>query len=312
MNHERREVSAAEDRRARTLRLLLPPVIHRLNNKLAVLQLVNDLGSDAGDAERLLASDALVALRDTLEPLALHARSSGASPDGAVARAPSLFRTQRLLVLPLARTLRVEYELGEVPLPLGADERLAGLFLDLCVALLGGHALEQNPRPRVRLAGDVRDGQVRLRLSAYGLEAKAGALAALDALARLARADGFAFAARSSAHAFGVCVGGIPASAVTPSSARAVRAARRRLLFLHADGAVREEVAAVLRENAFMVTETADEPANGAFELALVEQRRALAEPGLCARLQARFALRRVVELAPRTSPARILELLRA
>jgi len=82
------------------------------------------------------------------------------------------------------------------------------------------------------------------------------------------------------------------------------------VLLLHGEDAERELVAALLREGGWTVSESADEPRAGAFDLALVERRLALADPALTERLRTRFALPRVGLLEPRMRPGAVLALL--
>jgi hypothetical protein len=308
---DRRHAPEGADLRARSLRLLLPEVVHRLNNSLSIVQWVHDLGPEATPDERTYASEALRRLRDTLERLASCARA----PDGlATPDLAAPLGTLALLLAPLASQRQVELELREGPLPAAAQGALEGVLLDFGVALLAGLRPDARARRRLRIAVRVSAGQTRVALAAVGL-------ADGDALARLAaeaRAHGWRLALRSGPRALAVRLGlGPRAGGAVAPEGRPPRAAPRVLL-VHGAGVEREELAALLREHGARVLEAeatdaetagADaQPGASAFELVLVEQR--LAEPALIARLGLRYAPARLELLAPRPPPAAVLALL--
>ncbi len=306
---DRRHAPEGADLRARSLRLLLPEVVHRLNNSLSIVQWVHDLGPEATPDERAYASEALRRLRDTLERLASCARA----PDGLAP--PDLgapLGTLALLLAPLASQRQVEFDLREGPLPAAAQGALEGVLLDLGVALLAGLRPDARARRRLRIAVRVSAGETRVGLAAVGLADADG-----DALARLgaeARAHGWRLVQRSGPRALAVRLGlGPRAGAAAAPEGHAPRAAPRVLL-VHGAGVEREELAALLREHGARVLEAEAaaaeaQPRASAFELVLVEQR--LAEPALLARLGLRYAPARLELLAPRPPPAAVLALLR-
>lgn len=300
-----RAARASADRREHTLQRLLPPLVHRLNNALAVAQLVHDLADEASSEERVRAGMGLATVRDTLERLALHTRADP-GPERLRGDGDGLFRALELLFRPLANSQRIELELRAQALPASADQRLEALLLDLCVALAcGGGALPGAGR-RLRLAADVHAGMVRLRLSAVGLRPTPAALSVLTELAALARCGGWSFVSRCRPAALALRFG-FPAPGATPQPHPPVcRARAQRVLLLHGAGAVREELAMLLREAGHTVTEASEEPRQGAFDLALLEQAPARDDSELFARLQARLA-GRVEWLTPGLPPGEIL-----
>lgn len=303
----RRDLAPGEALRARTLRLCLPALVHRLNNALAVAQCVHDLGSEASAEEREHASQALLALRDSLERLAVLARPSAAARATA---APSLGRTHALLTGSLASSQQVELVVREdAPLE-RADAPLEGLLFDLAVALLSGpeSARDAGPVRRLRLAARAHEGVLCVSLAALGLAPGADAREALALIEAHARARGGRLASRRGRRTFGLRLT-LPAAGAPAARAHPARRSPRRVLLLHAAGLEREELAAFLREQGLVVAESDREPESGAFELALVEQRLAQLDSGLPARLRQRFGAPRIELLAPRTNPASLLQL---
>lgn len=301
--------SAAEARRAHTLQRLLPALVHRLNNALAVAQLVHDLGDEADPEERARAGMELGTLRSTLERLALHSQ-----PDPGPVRLRgdegALFRALELLFRPLANSQRIELELRSQSMSACADLRLEGLLLDLCVALAEGRGPTPGARHRLRLAAESAAGEVRLRLAAVAFQATVAERAALDDLAELARRSGWSFARRRGARGLALRLG-LPAPDALPALRPSARPRARRVLLLHGAGAVREELAMLLREAGHTVTEASEEPRQGAFDLALLERGRTRDDLALFARLQAGFA-RRVEWLVPGLSPGELLRRVQA
>ncbi|NOT29960.1 MAG: hypothetical protein HOP15_05875, partial [Planctomycetes bacterium] len=129
MNGDQRGAPIGADLRARALRLLVPALVHRLNNALSVVQWVHALGPEASPDERARADEALLRLRDTLERLARFA--SAPSPLAQPVDSAALFRTLALLLAPLASSRQVELELCPGELPSAAHEPLGGLLVDV-------------------------------------------------------------------------------------------------------------------------------------------------------------------------------------
>lgn len=306
---ERRETEAAradEDRRARVLLGILAPLVHRLNNSLAVVRGVHELGSEARGSERELARSELVHLGQVLARLARLARSPAARPE--LVAVEEILRTHELLLAPLAGSLGVELELcadgaGGVEL----DGRLEPLLLAACTALLTAGA--RAPRARLRLVARATPSGLVLSLGSAG---SVRSFSDLEALGALARALGGRERLRATG---GACVLRLTLAARTGARATGASASARRtgrVLLLHAADVERELVATLLRENGWTVSASAEVPHTGAFEVALVERRLALEDPTLLGRVRMRFALERVELLEPRMRPGEVLALLGA
>ncbi len=295
---------AAEDRRAHALLRLLPPLVHRLNNALAVVHGVHELGAEVGGSERELARRGLAHLGQVLARLALFSRPPAARPE--LVEVEALFRTHELLLAPLAESLRVEFLLraegtGAQPV----EGRLEGVLLAACAALLA----RDDPTPRRRLCLSARTTPRELVL-ALGSTGSRGFAESVAALQSLARELGWRQRVRSGAGASVLCLGLPATSGARASVAAACAPSARRVLLLHGADVERELVCTLLRENGWSVSASAEEPHTGAFDLALVERRLALADPSLPARVRARFALERVELLEPRMRPGAVLALL--
>jgi len=304
---ERRETGAAradEERRARILLGILSPLVHRLNNSLAIVQGVHELGQEARAPERELAGRELAVLAQVLARVALLARPPAARRK--LALVEDILRTHELLLAPLAGSLGVELELrAQGTGAMEVDARLERLLLSTCTAFLtaGAHA----PGARLRLSARTTPSGLVLALGATGAPFSSSDLPELEALAREL---GGRYRLRATRGASVLCLTlGAKASALAPPTAGNARRARRVLL-LHGADVERELVATLLREHGWMVEASDAEPDAGAFELALVERRLALRDPSLPARLRARFALERVELLEPRMRPGDLLALL--
>lgn len=295
------ENQRGEEQRARALLRLLPPLVHRLNNALAVVQGVHELGADARESERELVRRGLAQLVQVLASLALLARPARAQ----LVRLDALFRAHELLLAPLAESLRVELALRANGLgALEVHGHLEGLLLASCAALLWNGA--PAPRRRLRLAAHATPRGLVLTLGTTG---SCGA-EHVTGLRDLARELGWRERVRSRAGAFVLRLGLPGAGVVVASPPRASASSARRVLLLHGADGERELVSALLREHGWTVSESAEEPRTGVFDLALVERRLAHADPALAERLRARFALRRVALLEPRMRPGALLALL--
>jgi hypothetical protein len=294
-----------EDLRARALLVLVPALVHRLNNALAVALGVHDLGPRAPGAERELAHAELSGMSQILARLADLARPP-ARPAGPQ-EVESWLRAVALLVRPLAASLGYALDLRVEPAHVIVDGRLAGLVVALCCAHLA--ADDVRPRRRLRLSARPARGGVRLALHATGSTRPSSAIRALEAHAR---DHGLRFGVHATAGAFGLALvlpalgsAGLVAERAPPGRAR-------RVLLLHHEGQERELVATVLAESGCAVSESAREPREGGnFDLVLVQRRLALEDPSLSARLRARADLGRVVLLEPRLGPGALLALLR-
>jgi hypothetical protein len=305
---ERREAAdarAGEDRRGRTLRLLMAPLVHRLNNCLAVVQGVHELGTQARESERELARAELAVLGQVLARLALLARPAAERR----VQVDALVRSHELLLAPLAESRGVELELRAQGIAgVEVDGRLEGLLLDACTALAAGAAGGAPPESLRLLARSSPRGLV-LALGVAGSVRFSGELAAVR---DLARELGWRQRERGKG---GACVLRLilcgAYAARTAVGARDERR-QRRVLLLHGADAERELVSTLLCENGWSVSASAEEPQSGSFDVALVERRLALADPSLPARVRARFALERVELLEPRMRPGALLALLGA
>ena len=271
------------------LERLVPPLVHRANNALAVVQGVLELGERAGARERELGQRELHALGALLARLA------------ALAREPSTFegsgdlRALELLLLPLADSLGVRLELRDLAtgLCVPMDARLETLWLVLAaerVLLLGERPVSAPRRVRIRLAQGA--GRARLTLSAdeplpgFGLDPSRGATT-LEELRRLAGERGWRLGVRAGKQAWsarlelplGTEMGQLPAAG--PASVR-----RARVFLLQAEGELRELSATVLREHGLEVVEGGAWPVSGEFELVLIDGELARGEPELLAHLR--------------------------
>jgi len=306
---ERRETGEAradEERRARILLATLSPLVHRLNNSLAVVQGVHELGEQAREPEREMVRRELSLLGQALARVALLARPPAARRDPLLVQ--DVLRTHELLLAPLAEKLGVELELrADGTAVAEVDARLEQLLLAASTALLT--SCPRVPRARLRLLARAESSGLVLVLGATGPARSSPDLTALEALAR-ALGRRARMRATRGACALRVTLGvrAIVQTAPVTASARGAR----RILLLHAADAERELVSTLLREHGWTVDARADLPQAGTFDLALVERRLALADPSLPARVQARFALARVELLEPRMRPGALLALLGA
>lgn len=298
---QRHAADADEERRAHTLLRLLSPLVHRLNNSLAVVQGVHELGPQAREAERDLARAELAVLGQVLARLALLARPRAARAQRVELR--EVFRTHELLLAPLAAGLGVQLVLrAEGVDTLEVDGSLEPLLLSACSALLA-----EEPPDRLRLLARASRRGLVLALGTTGPARPRAELAALRALAREL---GWRERVRVS-HGASVLRLTMPVPVGAPATVAPGGGGRaRRVLLLHGADAERELVSTLLRENGWNVLVCAVEPRAGAFDLALVERRLALEDPGLPARLRARFALQRVELVEPRMRPGVLLAML--
>lgn len=292
-----------EELRARALLRIVPALVHRLNNSLAVVQGVQELGPSALEAERELARVELANLGQALARLATLARAP--APRAQALDVADLLGCVGVLVRPLAASAAVALELrADGTASVRLDGRLEALLVAACAELLDAGARN------LRLCARAAHEEVRLTLTAAGIRRASPALSALQAHARELEWD-CAWHASAAGTSLRLT---LPASGATcPVHAPRVRAGRRVLL-LHGADLERELAATLLEEHGYVVVESAEEPRAGvpgrAFDLALVEQRLALADPALPARLCARFALERVALLEPRMRPGALLALL--
>jgi len=293
-----------DESRARALLALVPALVHRLNNALLVVQGVVELGAHAGARDRVEAMAELAVLGQALGGLGELARRR--TPRVELVDVERVLRACAALIEPLAEQRKLALETCVAPgLVVRADAGLPWLYLCALLERFG-------PEPRAGrlvLAAGARGPHAYL---AFALSAaRAGAAQpAEQLLARHVHALGGTVVVRARGAAL-VLRATLPRASSTGESACAPRARPRRVLLLAASGEERELVSLVLGEHGFRVHETPAEPHEGVFDLALVEERLALHDPGLCPRLCARFALERVELLAPRARPEELLARLR-
>lgn len=293
-----RAAVAEESLRARALLRLLPAQVHRLRNALAVVQGVCELAAQGQSRVNVQAKLAL--MNDSLERLALLARTPSTRTQ--VFELQSLFRDLDVLLRPLERS-GVELELRAAPALVQADERLAVLVLDACVALLAGGGT--SPRRRLRLHARATPAEIRLVLTFQGAAAPTDVFAPL---ADYAVEFGWPLVERVSARAAALrlLLPALPGS--HPAQPR-VRSLARPLLLVHRAREERELLATVLTERGHTVEACAEAPARGSFTLALLERRLVEEDPDLPRRLRARLGLERVELLPERLGPDALLAL---
>jgi hypothetical protein len=298
------ERPSAESLRAGALQRLLPPLVHRLNNSLAVLQGVHELGAEAGAAERELVRVHLAHIGRALARVALFARD----PTDRVRRLTldELGALLELLLAPLAASSGVTFELAlDATGTLEVDGSFEGLLVAAVCELIGARDDAAGQRARVRIGARPARDALGLVLGSSVAPAHGPAL---DALADLARARDWPAALRRRARAVALRLH-VPAAELAPRAARHARTGARVLLLCRA-GEERELVEMLLREHGFAVVAADEPPAHGVFDVALVERRRTDADPGLAGRLATRYSLARVVPLAPSPRPDELLRAL--
>lgn len=291
--------------RALVLERLLPPLLHRANNALAVVQGVLELGERARGEERELARRETRALTALLGHLGALARgpSAGQGPRDLHAIASSV----EVLLRPLAEALGVDLEIrvgASVPtegaLPACVDARCEPLWIALvvertvAVARAGGPGLRR-ARFRLRAAS----GWVALSLACDEPVARDGPLVergALDELDELARQQGGRISIRARRRAWG-CRLSLPLAILPSMAAAGMTAAvairpgpagtrpRARVFLLQGEGELRELCATVLREDGHSVVDGSSLHGSGVFDLVLVDSELARGDPGLLARL---------------------------
>lgn len=298
-----------ETLRARALERLLPPLVHRLNNAVAVFQGVFELGASASGRDRENARKELAVLGASLARLSLLARPPSTRLQ--VLALDPIGQTCTLLLRPLAQTLRVDFLVrARSGLSARADARLESLLFvaafELIQELAARAARAAEPR-RLRLSIEARQGQAALVLTAVGPTGLPRSAAALEALAR---ERGLAFRQRSSASGTSLRVL-LPLLFDRVVLPERPRAERRRVLLIQEDGQDRELAATLLREQGCEVDERARAPGAGTFELVLLDERVLASDPQASARL-AGVSYRRLERIQPPLRPAQLLEFLRS
>jgi len=287
------------ERRAQTLRRVLPAAVHRLNNVLLFLQGTCELEVHGPSRQALLARLELVGA--TLRRLSLLARDPDPGPRPVDLR--ELFQGVRLLLQPDERGIELRRACSAVFL---ADERLEERLLDACLALAAGR--EPGSSSRVRLAARLQGSALRLVLSTD----RGPAPEALLGLDRYAEAQGWTRSEHRRGRALAVAYRLPVLPGARSEDTHPPVPAAQSVLLLYEEGEDRELMATVLRESGHQVAARDREPESGTFTLVLVQRARDEAEPGLRSRLAKRYGGARVEPVDARMRPEVLLDLLRA
>jgi hypothetical protein len=293
-----------ETLRARALEQLLPPLVHRLNNALAVFQGVFELGDGASERDRENARKELALLGTSLARLSVLARTPSTRLQ--VLELDPIGETCTLLLRPLAKTLRIDFTVHtRSGLSARVDARLESLIFVAVYELIQDLASRSEEPRRLSLSIAARPGTAAIVLTASGPVRLPRAASALQ---ELARERGFAFRSRSMALGTSLRVL-LPLlfDRVTPPGRP--RVARRRVLLVQEDGQDRELAATLLREQGCEVDERTRVPADGQFELVLLDERALARDPEAGAHLRS-VAYRRLERIRPPLRPAQLLEFL--
>jgi hypothetical protein len=293
-----------ESLRARAFERLLPPLVHRLNNAIAVFQGVFELGAGASERDRENARKELSILSTSLARLALLARAPSTRQQ--VLALDPIGQSCALLLRPLAQTLQVDFTVrARSGLSARTDARLESLLFVAAFELIQALAEQESGPQRLRLSIEARRGCAALVLTASGPVALP---CAAPALAELARERGLSFRQRTGPRGTSLRVL-LPLLFDRVVPAERPRVARRRVLLIQEDGQDRELAATLLREQGCEVREQALVPSDGQFELVLLDERVLAGDPEAAARL-ARVAYRRLEHIRPPLRPAQLLEFL--
>ncbi len=283
----------ADPARALLLARLVPALVHRANNALAVVQGVLELGARASVAENQLAARELRALGALLGGLSKFSqRPAGLET---VCDPPALVGAVEILVRPLAADLGVRLETlpaGSAGRATRADARLGGVLVALAterVLALGRSAGGAPARVRLSLRGS--GARIRLVLSADRPPGGWQRPGTLDELAALARERGWPLSVRERGRAGGLLLVLPALDGGGPVLEDGDRSRRARILLLQAEGELRELCTAVLAEHGYSVREGRSWPAEGQFELVLIDAELARAEPELLGRAYGARAL---------------------
>lgn len=300
VSDEDRQPGAETAARARALLALMPALVHRLNNALLLVQGAVELGARVSARDRAQAKTELEVLAQALAALGelTHAWVPGAE----LVDVERVLAQCAVLLEPLAERRKLALEICSAP---GLVVRAEASLVWLCLsALLERFSAEERPG-RLVLAASARGPHAHL---AFALSsARPGAPGpAEELLAGQVQALGGTLLLRARGRALVLRVT-LPRASPTSEPQRAPRTRPRRVLLLAASGVEREFASLLLGEHGFRVHETPAEPYKGVFDLALVEERLALHDPGLCPRLRVRFALERVELLEPRARPEELL-----
>jgi len=296
--------SMVDTLRARAIERLLPPLVHRLNNAVAVFQGVFELGARASARDREIAHRELAVLSSTLARLSLLARAPSTRPQ--VVALEQLTHSCTLLLRPLAQTLKVELEVqAQASLSTRCDAGLESLVLVTChefLVALHGQPLEAR---HLRLALSAVGDEARLVLVARG---PLGMARAGSVLLDYARAHGLACAQRVSARGVGLRLT-LPLLFERELVPGRARAAQRRVLLLQEPGQDRELAATLLREQGCDVREARAVPPEGNFELVLLDEDLLAHAPETLAQLGAHVRYARLARIRPPLRPAELIGL---
>lgn len=291
--------------RARAIERLLPPLVHHLNNAIAIVQGVFELESGASALDRRNARQKLATLSTSLARLSLLARTPSSRRQ--VLALDPIGETCELLLRPLAQALQVDFLVrARTGVSARADARLESLFFQAAFELIQACEDDASAPPRIRLTIASRGEWARVALTASG---PAGLPRSAGALEDLAHELGFVFRQRATARGTGLCLL-LPRlfDPVVPAEGQSALA--RRVLLVQEDGQDREICSLLLREQGCEVQELARVPASGDFELVLLDERVLARDPRAVANL-GRVAYRRLEHIRPPLRPAELLQLLR-
>jgi len=297
--------AVVEALRAQAIERLLPPLVHRLNNAVAVFQGAFELGSRASPRDHENARRELAVLSASLERLSLLARAPSTRPQ--VVELDRIGQSCTLLLQPLAKSWKVEFEVHvQAGLATRCDAGLESLVLLTCYEFLV--ALQAQPVERrllrLTLAASAQEG--RLMLAALG---PVGLPDGATSLRAYGEAHGLVGAQHATARGTAVRLV-LPILFEHVLAPARPRAARKRVLLLQEPGQDRELAATLLREQGCEVREAGAVPRVGLYELVLLDEGLLTVHPGVLECLETQVRYGQLVRIRPPLRPIELLELL--
>lgn len=290
--------------RARAIERLLPPLVHRLNNAVAVFQGVFELGTRASERDRENAHRELAVLSTTLARLSLLARVPSTRPQ--VVALDQIAQSCTLLLRPLAQTWKIELEAHAQPgLSTRCDAGLESLVLLTVFEFLQALHVQPPEQRQLRLALAASGETARLVLAARG---PVGLPRSAQALLDYASAHGLHCAQHASARGAAVRLT-LPLLFEHVLAPERPRAAQRRVLLLQEPGQDRELAATLLREQGCEVREEGAVPSEGSYELVLLDEGLLARDPEALQRLGAHVRYARLARIRPPLRPSELIGL---